>query len=371
MQFCDLTAQYRLYRAEIDAAVSEIVSSGRFIDGPAVTRLEDELAQRVGARHAVACANGTDALTISLLALKTRPGDEVIVPDFTFIATAECVSLLGAVPVFVDVKEDDFTLDPALLESLMTERTKGIIAVSLFGQCADMESIMGIARRHGLWVIEDAAQSFGAVRNGTPSCGWADISTTSFFPTKPLGCYGDGGALFTGNDEYARLMRLLGHHGAVEKYVHQIVGLNSRLDAIQAAVVSVKLRHFDEELRARNFSASAYTAGLGELVSVPKVSRGNTSTWAQYTVRSARRDRIRASLAAINIPTMIHYPVPLHLQPAFASLPSASDNFPVTERLCREVFSLPMHPFLSDADVTEVVEKIKDFRSEERRTVHD
>jgi UDP-2-acetamido-2-deoxy-ribo-hexuluronate aminotransferase len=360
MQFCDLQQQYRVYREEIDAAIQEVVASAKFIDGPAVPLFEKEIAACVGVRHAVACANGTDALTIALLTLGIRPGDEVVVPDFTFIATAECVFHLGAVPVFADVREDDFTMDPARIEGRLTEKTKGIIAVSLFGQCADLPVILGIARRHGLWLIEDAAQSFGAVREGRPSGGFADISTTSFFPSKPLGCYGDGGALFTDNDGYARVMRLLGHHGSAQKYVHELVGLNSRLDTIQAAILRVKLRHFQEELRSRNEIAAAYTAKLAGRLAVPRVSGGNTSTWAQYTVRSAERERVREHLAARGIPTVVHYPVPLHRQPAFAALPSIPGGLPVSERICREVFSLPMHPFLTAGEIDEVVQAIEE-----------
>jgi UDP-2-acetamido-2-deoxy-ribo-hexuluronate aminotransferase len=351
MEFVDLKEQYRRYKNEIDAAIREVIESARFIGGPVIKAMEEELAAYVGVKHAVGCASGTDALLLGLLAKGVSAGDEVIVPDFTFIATAEVVSFLGAKPVFVDVEDDTLNIDPEKTASAVTEKTRGIIPVSLYGQCADFDRIETVAKKHGLWVMEDGAQSFGATFHGRKSCTVTELATTSFFPAKPLGCYGDGGAVFTNDDELAAKMRLILNHGQEKRYRHSIVGINARLDAIQAAVIRVKLRHLDDEIEARRRVAGSYTDRLKEFVRTPEIREYNETVWAQYTVRSAARDALVESLNAQGIPTAIHYPMPLHQQEAFSGLASTSGRYEVSDVACNEVFSLPMHPFLADKDI--------------------
>jgi UDP-2-acetamido-2-deoxy-ribo-hexuluronate aminotransferase len=351
VNFVDLQEQYRRYKTEIMEELAKVLDSAQFIMGPAVGELERALAVHTGAKHAIGCSSGTDALLLGLLACCVKPGDEVIVPDFTFFATAEVVSFLGAVPVFVDIEEDSYNIDAAKIAGRITEKTRGIIPVSLFGQCSDMDAINTIARAHGLWVMEDAAQSYGALYKEKRSGSVSSLAATSFFPAKPLGCYGDGGAVFTGDDGMARRIRELLNHGQSERYRHARVGINGRLDTIQAAVLLVKLRHFEEEMEAKRRIAEGYAERLGRYVKVPVVCRHNTSVWAQYTVRSERREQVLTSLKAKGIPTAVHYPIPLHRQEAFATLRKDDDVFPVSNRVSEEVFSLPIHPFLTDADV--------------------
>lgn len=346
LPFVDIQAQYRAYQSEIDAAIQGVLHSGAFINGPEVLRLEEELAAFCGAGAAVGCANGTDALLLALMALELQPGDEVIVPDFTFIATAEMVALLGGIPVFADIDPVTFNLDPRSAESLVTPRTRGIIAVSIFGQCADFDALQAVASRHGLWLVEDGAQSFGATYKGRASCTLTDIATTSFFPAKPLGCYGDGGAVFTRDPAMGEKIRLLLNHGSSKRYHHEKVGINGRLDSLQAAILRVKLRHFQAEIQARNALAQCYTSffqGCAGIV-VPTVSAHNTSTWAQYTLQVDSRSEFVADLQARGIPTSVHYPAPLHSQPCFAHLPLQAAN-PATEVACACVVSLPMCAF--------------------------
>ena len=359
MEFVDLKKQYQLYKQEIDSEINKVLKSAQFIKGPVITELEENLAEYVGVKHAIGCSSGTDALLIALMAKGVGPGDEIIVPDFTFIATAEVISLLGAVPVFIDVEAKSFNLDPNLLSGKITEKTKGIIGVSLFGQCADFDKINDVASQYGLWVIEDAAQSFGAAYKGRKSCNLTEIATTSFFPAKPLGCYGDGGAVFTSSDNLARRMRVILNHGQEERYRHSVIGINGRLDSIQAAVLKVKLKHFDEEVQERQEIAREYTKQLKDCVQVPEIIEGNNSVWAQYTVRHPQRDRIREVLKAEGIPTAVHYPVPLNRQEAFSNLKSRGGKFPVTETLCAEVLSIPMHPFLENDDIKRVTTAIR------------
>jgi UDP-2-acetamido-2-deoxy-ribo-hexuluronate aminotransferase len=358
MNFIDLKEQYRRYKKEIDAEVARVLESAQFIMGPAVGELETELARHTGVSHAIGCSSGTDALLLCLLAKGVSRGDEVLVPDFTFFATAEVVSFLGARPVFVDIRDDTFNIDPQLLESCITEKTRGIIPVSLFGQCADMDEIMAVARTHGLWVIEDAAQSYGARYKGKRSGSIADVSATSFFPSKPLGCYGDGGAVFTSDDVAARKIRELLNHGQSERYKHTSIGMNGRLDTLQAAVLRVKLRHFDEEMELKRRAVEKYQKLLTGHVRTPSVQAGNESVWAQFTVRSPQRDRIIAHLQKKGIPTAVHYPIPLHAQSVFAARGYSDASFPVSTRTSREVLSLPMHPFLGDADIAAVANAI-------------
>jgi UDP-2-acetamido-2-deoxy-ribo-hexuluronate aminotransferase len=360
MQFCDLQAQYARYKAEIDAAIQGVIDSAQFINGPAVKELESALATDTGVSHAIGCASGTDALFLGLLALGVKAGDEVIVPDFTFIATAEVVSLLGATPVFVDIEPETYMIDPELLERKITPRTKGIIPVSLYGQCPDMDTINGIAKKHGLWVMEDAAQSYGATYKGKRSCALTDLATTSFFPAKPLGCYGDGGAVFTDDEELATKIRRILNHGQVKRYHHAMIGINGRLDTLQAAILKVKLAHFEEEKTLRQRVAESYSAALAGAVRVPSVPAYNRSVWAQYTVVTEKRDAVIEHLKDKGIPTAIHYPIPLHRQEAFSPLKADDREFPVSNELSRSVFSLPMHPFLTPEQIGFVTDAVKE-----------
>ncbi len=348
--FCDIKKQLDEYRPEMENAVSSVIESTAFINGPAVKTLAEDLSSFAGVRHSIPCASGTDAILLALMALDVEPGDEIIVPAFTFIATASMVSFYRAVPVFADVDPVTFTIDPEEIEKKITAKTVGIIPVSLYGQCAPMDEINKIADRHGLWVLEDAAQSFGAEYKGNKSCNLSKIATTSFFPAKPLGCYGDGGAVFTNDDTLAEKVRLFANHGQAKRYYHSRIGINGRMDSIQAAVVSVKLKHFADEVEMRNRVAEMYTERLKDVVRTPEVLPVNISTWAQYTIRSERRDEIREHLSKKDIPTAIHYPMPLPRQEAFAYLKQDKD-FPVSDMLSKEVMSLPMHPFLTGREI--------------------
>ena len=359
MEFCDLKQQYKLYETEILDELKSVMESAAFIKGPALKKFEQEMSDYLGGIHSIGCASGTDALYIGLLALDVQPGDEIIIPDFTFISTGEVVSLLGAVPVFCDVDPVTFNLDPELIEKSITEKTVGIIPVSIFGQCADLDAINEIAKKHGLWVMEDGAQSFGAEYKGKKSCTMTDIATTSFFPAKPLGAYGDGGAIFTGKDDLAAKIRMILNHGQSKRYHHKFIGLNGRMDTMQAAVLSVKLKHFDDELKLRRKAAEEYSRLLNGIVDTPQVGEENASVWAQYTIRHEERDLIKEKLGEKGIPTAIHYPIPLHRQEAFAHFNYSEVSTPVTEKLSRTVMSLPMHPFLKSEEIGKVVQGIK------------
>ena len=347
LPFVDLKAQYHAYRVEIDDALQRVIDRASFIMGPEVGELEARLASYTGCRHVVTCANGTDAMQLALMALGVGPGDEVIVPAFTFFATAEVVSLVGATPVFADIAEDTYTLDPSLLAGLLTPRTKAIIPVGLFGQPADMAEIGAVADEHGLAVIEDAAQSFGADYQGRKSCSLSRIGCTSFFPSKPLGCWGDGGAVFTDDEGLAAVLRSLRVHGQSRRYRHDLVGLNSRLDTLQAAVLLVKLGHFEDELAARQERAEGYARLLRDAeLKLPVVKGDRTSAWAQYSIRVKGRDRVVARCQESGVPVAIHYPVPLYRQPALAGCVCRPAEFPVSEAVSREILSLPMCAFL-------------------------
>ena len=319
--FINLQAQREAYKSEFLQAEQEVLDSGCYIGGPVVKALEAELASYTGAEHAITCGSGTDAIMIALTALGIQPDDEVIVPDFTFIAPAECVMRMGGVPVFADIDAKTLQISVKSIEQRITAKTKGIIAVNLFGQCAPYREIKDIAKLHGLWLIEDSAQAFGATQNGIAACTFGDISITSFYPAKPLGCYGDGGALFTHDDELAQKIRLIANHGSSIRYVHEICGMNSRLDAIQAAVLRVKLKHLDEELKIREKNAQKYNEFFANFAGITpqKIADGNTSTYAQYTVLANDRESFITKLNAARIPYCIHYPMPLHEQPCFAN----------------------------------------------------
>lgn len=354
IEFVDLQAQRRRIEGDIDAAIRRVLEHGRFIMGPEVAELECALAAHSGARHCIAVANGTDALQIAQMALGIGPGDEVIMPGFTYIATAETAALLGAKPVYVDINPRTYNLDPALLEAAITPRTKAIIAVSLFGQCADFDAINPIAARHGIPVIEDAAQSFGGSYKGRKSCNLSLIGCTSFFPSKPLGCYGDGGAIFTSDDALAKAMQQIARHGQDRRYHHVRVGVNSRLDTLQAAILLVKLGILDDEIAARQRIAAEYDRLLKSagVASTPFIEAHNVSAWAQYTVQVDHRDKVQTALKHAGVPTAVHYPVPLNRQPAVASGASLAVGDAVAER----VMSLPMHPYLVKADQHRITE---------------
>lgn len=357
MQFIDLAAQQARIKPQLDAAIARVLAHGQYILGPEVAELEERLCAYTGAKHCITVANGTDAIQIALMALGVGPGDEVITPSFTYIATAEAAAILGAKPVYVDIDPRTYNLDPALLEQAITERTKAIIPVSLYGQCADYDAINEIAERHGLTVIEDAAQSFGASYKGSKSCNLTRIATTSFFPSKPLGCYGDGGAIFTRDDGLARAMRQIARHGQERRYYHTRLGVNSRLDTLQAAVLLVKLRILDSERDARNEAASRYTTLMQRagICGSPHVDVNNESAWAQYTIRLGNRDAALARLKSVNVPTAIHYPLPLNRQPAVAD---DAKDLPVGNFCATQVLSLPLHPYLSSEQQRIVVEAL-------------
>jgi UDP-2-acetamido-2-deoxy-ribo-hexuluronate aminotransferase len=349
IEFIDLKAQQARIKDKIDAGIQRVLTHGQYILGPEVVELEERLAAFVGAKYCITCGNGTDALQIAQMALGIGPGDEVITPGFTYIATAETVALLGAKPVYVDVDPRTYNLDPALLEAAITPRTKAIIPVSLYGQCADYDAINAIAGKYGIPVIEDAAQSFGATYKGTRSCNLTTIACTSFFPSKPLGCYGDGGAIFTNDDELAAVMRQIARHGQDRRYHHVRVGINSRLDTLQAAILLPKLDIFDEEIELRQLVASRYDQILSRagIQSMPYIADGNTSAYAQYTLRVADRDTVVAGLKEAGVPSAVHYPIPLNKQPAVAD---RLVYCPVGDALAAEVISLPMHPYMPHSD---------------------
>jgi UDP-2-acetamido-2-deoxy-ribo-hexuluronate aminotransferase len=349
--FIDLAAQQSRIREHLQRRISQVLSHGRYILGPEVDELEERLADFVGVKHCITCANGTDALQVSLMALGVEIGDEVIIPSFSYIATAETVALLGATPVFADVDPDTYLIDTNDIEVRITERTKAIIPVSLFGQCAEMDKINYIAEGHGLTVIEDAAQSFGATQKGRRSCSLSRIACTSFFPSKPLGCYGDGGAMFTDDDDLALTLRQIARHGQERRYHHVRTGVNSRLDTLQAAILLAKFEIFEDEILHRNTAARIYNECLAGLnLHLPVVLEDNISVWAQYTIQCEERDTLATLLREADVPTVVHYPLPLHQQPVFA----AEAACPVSERLSGRVLSLPMHGSLEPSVIARI-----------------
>lgn len=370
MAFVDLKAQQSRIRARIDAAIAGVLDHGQYIMGPEVAELERQLARFAGARHALSCASGTDALLIAMMVHGVGPGDAVLCPGFTYTATPETIALLGATPVFVDVDATTFNLAPETIAAgiAAAERQKlrpvGIIAVDLFGLPADYAALSKLASDHGLWVLADAAQSFGATSSGQGVGTLAPLTATSFFPAKPLGCYGDGGALFTDDDRYAALIDSIRLHGRAiggDKYDIERIGINGRLDTIQAAILIEKLAIFRDELDQREAVAQRYSAALDSLVPVPKVPTGARSAWAQYTIRvpAARRDAIAAALKADGVPTAIYYPRPLHHQSAYRHYPLTGNGLPVSERLSTEVLSLPMHPYLTTEQQHRVIASLQ------------
>lgn len=351
IDFANLQKHYLLYKEEIDAAVHAVMEKCNFIMGEEVIQLEEELAEYVGVKHAITCSSGTDALQLSLMAIDIAPGDEVITTPFTFIATAEMIAHLGAVPVFVDIDKATYNIDPSKIEAAITPKTKAIIPVSLYGQCADMDAINAIAAKHNLIVIEDGAQSFGATYKGKRSCALSDIGCTSFFPAKPLGCFGDGGAVFTDNDAFSEKIRSLRLHGQSKRYHHRYIGIGGRLDTIQAAVLLVKLRHYECDLSMRQAVAERYNALLAAQYATPYIAPERTSAYAQYSIRVQQREALQEKLKQAGIPTAVHYPMPLHLQECFGYLGYKSGDFPISEQVSNEIMSLPMNPFLDNNEI--------------------
>ncbi len=356
----DLPQDYRNRQAEYDAATRAVAESGRFIFGDQVGELEAQLAADVGVAHCVSCGNGTDAMLLALQALGVGRDDEVITTPFTFYATAEVILALGAVPVFVDIDPETYNLDPEQVAAACTPRTRAILAVSLYGQLPDIAALEAIADAHDIPLIEDAAQSYGATGPSGRSCGVGRVGTTSFFPTKPLGGWGDGGALFTDDAQLAATCRKLRHHGDAGRYQHELVGWNSRLDTLQAAVLQVKLAHFPEDLAARQQAAARYSAALAGVCDIPVVRPGYTSAWAQYTVRLPQRDAVVARLREAGIPVGIHYPMPIYRQPAFVERGYGELSLSEAERAGREVACLPIHPLITPAMQERVVDVLRD-----------
>ena len=366
----DLKGQYENIKPEIDKAIADVINATAFINGPAVKEFQENLEKYLGAKHVIPCANGTDALQVSMMALGLKPGDEVITTDFTFIATAEVIALLGLTPVLVDVDPDTFNIDIAAVERAITPKTKAIVPVHLFGQCADMDALMELARLHDLFIIEDACQAIGAdyiFADGTHRKAGTigQIGCTSFFPSKNLGCYGDGGAIFTNDDELARQIRVVVNHGMTVRYYHDYIGVNSRLDSIQAAILNVKLRRLDQYAAARNFAARYYDkafAGNPKL-QVPAKFPKSTHVFHQYTLVTKDIDRAKLIefLASRDIPAMIYYPVPLHMQKAYLEPRHREGDFPVTEALCQSVVSLPMHTELSEEQLQHITSSVLEF----------
>ncbi|HTE41121.1 MAG TPA: DegT/DnrJ/EryC1/StrS family aminotransferase [Steroidobacteraceae bacterium] len=358
MDFIDLKSQYRRIAPQVQERIQSVLNHGQYVLGAEHAELEKRLATYVGVKHCIAASSGTDTLLIALMALGIGPGDEVITSPFTFIATGEMIALAGARCVFVDIDPVTYNLDPRLLERAITPRTKAIMPVSLYGLCADMEAINTIAVRHKLPVIEDGAQSFGAMYHGKRSCGISLIGSTSFFPSKPLGAYGDGGALFTNDDALAKLMSEIRVHGQDRRYHHPRLGVNGRLDTLQAAILLAKLDIFDDEVAARARIGARYSQLLQKAapeIGTPTIPAGYTSVYAQYTVQVPNRSKVEAAMKARNVPTAVHYPISLHQQPVFASLGYRTGDFPVSEKSSERVMSLPMHPYLSESDQDIVV----------------
>ena len=358
IEFIDLKAQQSRIKAEIDAGIQRVLAHGQYILGPEVEELEEKLATYVGAKYCITCANGTDALQIAQMAFGIGPGDEVITPGFTYIATAETVAILGATPVYVDVNPQTYNLDVEKLEAAITPRTKAIIPVSLYGQCADFDAINAIAAKYNLPVIEDAAQSFGATYKNRKSCNLSTVACTSFFPSKPLGCYGDGGAIFTNDEELAKVIRQIARHGQDRRYHHIRVGVNSRLDTIQAAILLPKLAILDDEMQACQRVADAYTKLFNEagILTTPFIEEHNQSAWAQYTIQVENRSEVQVKLKEQGIPTAVHYPIPLNKQPAVADVNAV---LPVGDVVAERVMSLPMHPYLTIEAQEKIVNSLK------------
>lgn len=370
IQMVDLKSQYEKIKTEVDAAIQNVLDNTAFINGPEVKAFQSELEKYLQVKHVIPCANGTDALQIAMMGLGLKPGDEVITADFTYVATAEVIALLGLKPVLVDVVPDTFDIDVKAIEKAITPKTKAIVPVHLFGQCADMDSIMALAKKHNLFVIEDTAQAIGAnyksADGSTKKAGTiGTIGCTSFFPSKNLGCYGDGGAIFTNDDALAAKIRMIANHGQSVQYIHDSIGVNSRLDSIQAAILRIKLRDLDNYAAARNKAASYYDKAFANhpKIKTPARAKFSDHVFHQYTLQLVGVDRaaLREYLANKDIPAMIYYPIPLHLQKAYLDPRYKAGDFPVTERLCETVMSLPMHTELDEETLKYITDSVLEF----------
>ena len=362
IEFVDLKAQYQELKVSIDARIQKVLDHGQYIMGPEVRELESRLETYVNAKHCITVSTGTEALLIALMALGIKPGDEVITTSFTYVATAEVIALLGATPVFVDIEPDTCNINASLIEAAITPRTKAIIPVSLYGQVADMDEINAIAKRHGdIPVIEDAAQSFGASYKSQKSCGLSTIGCTSFFPSKPLGCYGDGGAIFTNDDDLAKVMREIRVHGQERRYYHTRIGVGGRMDTLQCAIVLAKLDRFDWEINQRLVAGERYKALLNDVTGITQlaVRDDRDCVWGQFTLQVGNRDKVLEELKNLNVPTVVHYPIPLHHQPAYQNLCRISGNLDNSEKIASQVFSLPMHAYLGEITQRDIVNNIK------------
>lgn len=359
INFIDLQSQYQKYKKEIDKEIKDVLDTSGYIMGPKVTELEDNLSKFTGSKHTIACSSGTDALILALMSIGIEPGDEIITTPFTFIATAETIAFLKAKPVFVDIDEKTYNINPLLIEDKITSKTKAIMPVSIFGQMSDMERINEIAKKNDLVVIEDAAQSFGAKNKGLNSCNASTIGTTSFFPAKPLGCYGDGGAVFTNDDKLAEKMRVILNHGQTKRYVHSEIGINGRLDAIQAGVLNVKLKYYNDEIQTRQKIANYYQENLKNVI-IPHVEDESLSVWAQYCIRVENRDEMLKKCIDKNVPTGVYYPIPLHLQEVFDYLGYKEGDFPITEKISLDIMALPMSAFLTIEEQKYIIEVINE-----------
>ncbi|MGB2551778.1 DegT/DnrJ/EryC1/StrS family aminotransferase [Campylobacter sp. MOP51] len=352
IDFANLQYQHELYKNEIEDALLKVARKCNFIMGDEIYELEENLQSYLQVNYAISCSSGTDALLLALMAIDIKPGDEVITTPFTFIATSEMIAILGAKPVFVDIDEKTYNIDANKIEEKITSKTKAILPVSLYGQPADMDKICEVANRYNLKVIIDGAQSFGATFRGVKDLSLGDISTTSFFPAKPLGCYGDGGAVFTNDECLANKIRSLRIHGQSKRYHHRYIGIGGRLDTIQAAVLNVKLKHYDKDLHLRQQVAEKYTKTLtGKDVILPYVDIRATSAWAQYSIRVKNREEIQVRLKELGVPTAVHYPMPLHLQECFNYLEYTIGDFPISEMISKEIMSLPMNPYLGNEEL--------------------
>ena len=362
IDFAKLQYQYQLYKTEIDDAIHKVLDNSNYIMGQQVKILEQNLQGFTGAKHAITCSSGTDALLLAMMALDIKPNDEIITTPFTFIATAETIAFLGAKPVFIDIDEKTYNIDPSKIEEKITKKTKVIMPVSLYGQPADMDVIQAIANKYNLKVIIDGAQSFGSTFNGKTDSNLGDISTTSFFPAKPLGCFGDGGAVFTNNDALADKIKSLRVHGQEQRYHHNYIGMGGRMDTIQCAIVDVKLKYYKQDLALRQKVAKKYNEVLKvKKLVLPFVDERATSVFAQYSVRVKNRDDVQTKLKEQGVPTAVHYPMPLHLQKCFSYLKYKKGDFPVSELVSREIISLPMNPYLKDEEVKYIIDKVVKF----------
>ncbi len=370
IDFANLQLQYKNYRENIDKNIQDVLNKSNYILGEEVQKLEDELQKFTGAKYAITCSSGTDALLLALMAIDIQLGDEVITTPFTWISTGEMIALLKAKPVFVDIEPDTYNIDANLIEKAITKKTKAIMPVSLYGQPSDMDKIQAIADKFNLKVIIDGAQSFGSTYKGKMDSNLGDISTTSFFPSKPLGCYGDGGAVFTNNEEYANKIKLLRVHGQNKRYHHKYIGIGGRLDTIQAAVLLAKLPYFKKELSERQIVAEKYSDGISKIYQTPIIKSNRSSAWAQYTLRVKNRDVLQSNLKSNGIPTSVFYPIPLHLQKCFKNLNYMRNDFPISEEASNEVISLPMNPFLNDKQINYVISLVTDKNLQLENSIH-